>query len=354
MLNKPVSDLNLSVRARKCMNRLGINTLGDLVQRTRRRVARVEELRPDVAAARSREKLVQFGLSLARRLISSRFSRDAESAERSVMSRAPLRGLRVAAARLDEPVSWLRSCPSASICCTPTAPPAGAGLHTPHGVVETPIFMPVGTQATVKGLTPDQLDERRRPHHPRQHLSSHAAARRRAHRRTGRAASLHGLGRPHPHRQRRLSGLQPRARSRKITDDGRRLSLAHRRRAAGTDARKSRRHPGEPRLRHRHVPGRVPARRHAARVPCASPVERTIALGRALPGRPSPDRPGAVRHRSGRHRPRAAARTAPRSWRPWISPATPWAASASARRRSRWSPPWNRPPRCCRRTSRAT
>jgi queuine tRNA-ribosyltransferase len=26
-----------------------------------------------------------------------------------------------------------------------------------HGVVETPLFMPVGTQATVKGLTPDQL-----------------------------------------------------------------------------------------------------------------------------------------------------------------------------------------------------
>src|SRR5262245_49123998 len=32
-------------------------------------------------------------------------------------------------------------------------------LHTPHGVVETPIFMPVGTQATVKGLTPRQLEE---------------------------------------------------------------------------------------------------------------------------------------------------------------------------------------------------
>src|ERR1044071_4414271 len=30
-------------------------------------------------------------------------------------------------------------------------------LHTPHGVVDTPVFMPVGTQATVKGLTPDQL-----------------------------------------------------------------------------------------------------------------------------------------------------------------------------------------------------
>ncbi|MCI0457536.1 MAG: tRNA guanosine(34) transglycosylase Tgt [Gemmataceae bacterium] len=30
-------------------------------------------------------------------------------------------------------------------------------LQTPHGVVETPVFMPVGTQATVKGLTPQQL-----------------------------------------------------------------------------------------------------------------------------------------------------------------------------------------------------
>ncbi len=32
-------------------------------------------------------------------------------------------------------------------------------LHTPHGAVETPVFMPVGTQATVKGLTPAQLVE---------------------------------------------------------------------------------------------------------------------------------------------------------------------------------------------------
>src|SRR5262245_2338480 len=30
-------------------------------------------------------------------------------------------------------------------------------LETPHGVVETPVFMPVGTQATVKGLTPEQV-----------------------------------------------------------------------------------------------------------------------------------------------------------------------------------------------------
>jgi queuine tRNA-ribosyltransferase len=30
--------------------------------------------------------------------------------------------------------------------------------HTPHGPVETPRFMPVGTRATVKGLTPAQLE----------------------------------------------------------------------------------------------------------------------------------------------------------------------------------------------------
>jgi queuine tRNA-ribosyltransferase len=30
-------------------------------------------------------------------------------------------------------------------------------LETPHGSLETPAFMPVGTQATVKGLTPDQV-----------------------------------------------------------------------------------------------------------------------------------------------------------------------------------------------------
>lgn len=30
-------------------------------------------------------------------------------------------------------------------------------LRTPHGVVETPAFMPVGTQGTVKSLTPDEL-----------------------------------------------------------------------------------------------------------------------------------------------------------------------------------------------------
>ena len=32
-------------------------------------------------------------------------------------------------------------------------------MTTPHGVIETPVFMPVGTQATVKGLTQEALEE---------------------------------------------------------------------------------------------------------------------------------------------------------------------------------------------------
>jgi len=32
-------------------------------------------------------------------------------------------------------------------------------IHLPHGDVETPVFMPVGTQATVKAMTPDELKQ---------------------------------------------------------------------------------------------------------------------------------------------------------------------------------------------------
>ena len=32
-------------------------------------------------------------------------------------------------------------------------------LHTPHGVIETPVFMPVGTQASVKTMTPEELED---------------------------------------------------------------------------------------------------------------------------------------------------------------------------------------------------
>jgi queuine tRNA-ribosyltransferase len=42
--------------------------------------------------------------------------------------------------------------------CSETRARAGL-LHTPHGTIETPVFMPVGTQATVKGLTQRDLAE---------------------------------------------------------------------------------------------------------------------------------------------------------------------------------------------------
>lgn len=41
--------------------------------------------------------------------------------------------------------------------CSQTKARAGV-FHTPHGIVETPRFMPVGTLATVKGIIPQQLE----------------------------------------------------------------------------------------------------------------------------------------------------------------------------------------------------
>lgn len=40
--------------------------------------------------------------------------------------------------------------------CPHTGARAGI-LHTPHGDIKTPVYMPVGTQATVKSLTPEQV-----------------------------------------------------------------------------------------------------------------------------------------------------------------------------------------------------
>ncbi len=62
-LNKPVTDLNLSVRARKCMNRLGINTLGELVQRTADELLESKNFGM-TSLNEVREKLQQFNLTL--------------------------------------------------------------------------------------------------------------------------------------------------------------------------------------------------------------------------------------------------------------------------------------------------
>ena len=42
--------------------------------------------------------------------------------------------------------------------CPKTGARAGV-FHTPRGDILTPVFMPVGTQATVKGLRPEDLEE---------------------------------------------------------------------------------------------------------------------------------------------------------------------------------------------------
>ncbi|MHB1125459.1 MAG: tRNA guanosine(34) transglycosylase Tgt [Bacillota bacterium] len=42
--------------------------------------------------------------------------------------------------------------------CAKTGARAGR-LHTPHGTIDTPVFMPVGTQGTVKTISPEELEE---------------------------------------------------------------------------------------------------------------------------------------------------------------------------------------------------
>ena len=63
VLNKPVADLNLSVRARKCMNRLGLNTLGELINRTADELLESKNFGM-TSLTEVREKLRQYGLNL--------------------------------------------------------------------------------------------------------------------------------------------------------------------------------------------------------------------------------------------------------------------------------------------------
>ena len=63
VLNKPVSELNLSVRARKCMNRLGITTLGELSQRTSDELLEAKNFGV-TSLTEVKEKLSQYNLKL--------------------------------------------------------------------------------------------------------------------------------------------------------------------------------------------------------------------------------------------------------------------------------------------------
>ena len=63
LLDRPISELNLSVRARKCMTRLGLNTIGELIRKTGDDM--LESKNFGVTSLNEvREKLTQVGLKL--------------------------------------------------------------------------------------------------------------------------------------------------------------------------------------------------------------------------------------------------------------------------------------------------
>jgi DNA-directed RNA polymerase subunit alpha len=63
MLDRPISDLNLSVRARKCMIRLGLNTIGELLRRTGDDLLECKNFGV-TSLNEVREKLTQYGMKL--------------------------------------------------------------------------------------------------------------------------------------------------------------------------------------------------------------------------------------------------------------------------------------------------
>src|SRR5580692_313467 len=61
---------------------------------------------------------------------------------------------------LNQPTAWKPFAFSITHSSTEHGCSARTGvLALPHAVVETPVFMPVGTQATVKAMTPGELNE---------------------------------------------------------------------------------------------------------------------------------------------------------------------------------------------------
>ena len=198
---------------------------------------------------------------------------------------------------------------------------ARAGLfHTPHGDLETPVFAPVGTEATVKALTPGQLEGAGRDAGARATpiICTCAPA-------TNWCRDMGGL---HHFMQwdgpmlTDSGGFQVFSLSdtRKIDDDGvtfkSHIDGSH----APLHAREIHRHPGEPGRRHHHGLRRVLRRRTTAptaRSPWSAPTrwaERCLAAK-------TPRRPGAVRHRAGRRLPRPARRSRRAIASAWTSPA---------------------------------
>jgi DNA-directed RNA polymerase subunit alpha len=63
LLDRPMSDLNLSVRARKCMTRLGLTTAGELIRKSAEDLMECKNFGV-TSLVEIREKLMQVGLKL--------------------------------------------------------------------------------------------------------------------------------------------------------------------------------------------------------------------------------------------------------------------------------------------------
>ena len=209
--------------------------------------------------------------------------------------------------------------------------------------------MPVGTQATVKGLTAARPGRgSRRPHPARQHLPPVSAARSRTDPPDGRVAPLHVVAGRHPHRFGRFSGLQPQLAAQNHRGR-RRLPLPPQWRPAHV-------HPGidggratRLRQRYRHGARRVPGvpgePRVRARVDAADGTMGARRRSSHYRGRMAGavDAPRAVPHRAGLDVPGPAAGVRARNWWIWTPTVTPSAAFRwASRARSAWR--WWRPP----------
>ena len=127
----------------------------------------------------------------------------------------------------------------------------------PHGVVETPAFMPVGTRGAIKGADDRSVDALGADIILANTYHLHLRPGDDLHRARRRAARVHGMATADSHRLGRLSGLHRSPSAGRISEDGRRLSIAPRRTAALAHARVGRRHPGAARLGHRDDVRRV-------------------------------------------------------------------------------------------------
>ena len=199
--------------------------------------------------------------------------------------------------------------------------------------------MPVGTQATVKGLTPELVRDAGRRDHPRQHLPPRPAARRRTRSPSSAACtgSWTGTARSSPTPAASRSSAWP---------------------------RRSARSPTTASTFRSHIDGALleltPERAVAIQENLGSDI--AMCLDECPPARRDPDDDARRRRRTirwaercrkahtradqalfaivqGGTEPRPARPSAPRRWSRWTSPATPSAASASARRRSRCTRP---------------